>query len=87
MFPSVKRTPSQVRYADHAAVELDDLSERVGIMRSEAARLEEEKRHIAALLDKITASGELSRCGGECRAAGTATNVRLVAANGSTKGG
>jgi hypothetical protein len=68
MFPTVKRTPSQMRYADHAATELDELAERVGIMRSAASRLEEEKRHIGALLDKLTGSGEMARCDGECAA-------------------
>lgn len=65
MFPVVKRTPSQVRYADHAAVELDGLAERVRIMRAEASRLEEDKKHVQALLDKLLGSAELEHCGGE----------------------
>lgn len=43
MFPVVKRTPTMERYSDYLFSQLDDLTSRARILRSEALRLETEK--------------------------------------------
>ncbi|RYG43508.1 hypothetical protein EON68_00305 [archaeon] len=61
-FPALQRTPSQVRHADHLVAQLDDLGERVRILRTDCARLEDEAQSIQNLLQRFTHTDELTYC-------------------------
>ncbi len=65
MFPKLQRTPSQSRYADYAATELDELAEKSRTLRQQALKLIAEQESIRKQVSALTHSEELARCVGE----------------------
>jgi vacuolar-type H+-ATPase catalytic subunit A/Vma1 len=62
MFPALRRSQSQSRYADHLLTTVDELVEQARVLRSKASQLAAEQEHIAERLTALTRSGELAHC-------------------------
>lgn len=58
----LQRTPSLERYSDYLFSQLDDLTSRARVLRSEALRVETEKAAIIRLAHKLSHSSELQHC-------------------------
>lgn len=62
----LQRTPSMQRYAGHLTDELDDLSARAKILRTEALRLETEKSSILKHLLNVVEGADTVHLSGAC---------------------